>query len=70
MSNKQNDIIFEQEAEFAEQEHKAGFHTLYQPKCSTCWSENLVIHSPRPTSNPWVRGSDYEGRPRLPGDEE
>jgi hypothetical protein len=43
MSNKQNDIIFEQEAEFAEKEHEGGFHTTYQENCPVCYAEDKIL---------------------------
>lgn len=33
----------EQDYEFLEKEHKAGFHQTYTEKCSICWSENARI---------------------------
>lgn len=51
MSDENNnyEVTKEQDSEFLEKEHKAGFHDKNVEGCQTCWAENLVVRTPPST---------------------
>lgn len=54
--NNNYETIKEQDSEFLEKEHSAGFHDKFQEGCSTCYRENRFLKAKALMDRPFSVG--------------